>query len=93
MFSSKERSRNAEFVLPFGAIDHATLPFTGGKAANLGELARAGLPVSPGFCVTTAAYDLVGHPGCRRRAEHHGAHHHGPTDYCRGLRWDDILRE
>src|SRR5918997_4163641 len=31
----------------------------GGKAANLGELTRAGLPVPPGFCVTTAAYDLV----------------------------------
>jgi len=30
---------------------------------------------------------------CRRRAERHAAHHHGPTDYCRGLRWDDILRE
>jgi pyruvate,water dikinase len=28
----------------------------GGKAANLGELLRAGLPVPPGFVVTTAAY-------------------------------------
>ena len=28
----------------------------GGKAVNLGELLRAGLPVPPGFCVTTAAY-------------------------------------
>jgi len=31
----------------------------GGKAANLGELVRAGFPVPAGFCVTTAAYDLV----------------------------------
>ena len=31
----------------------------GGKAANLGELVRAGFPVPPGFCVTTAAYDMV----------------------------------
>ncbi len=28
----------------------------GGKAAALGELLRAGLPVPPGFCLTTAAY-------------------------------------
>ncbi|WP_354246707.1 PEP/pyruvate-binding domain-containing protein [Arthrobacter sp. UYEF20] len=32
------------------------LPEVGGKAANLGELLRAGLPVPPGFCVTTEAY-------------------------------------
>ncbi|WP_091328021.1 PEP/pyruvate-binding domain-containing protein [Arthrobacter sp. cf158] len=32
------------------------LPEVGGKAANLGELAGAGLPVPPGFCLTTAAY-------------------------------------
>src|SRR5262249_28725504 len=31
----------------------------GGKAANLGELIRAGLPVPPGFCVTTEAYARV----------------------------------
>jgi hypothetical protein len=32
---------------------------TSSVAANLGELARAGLPVPAGFCVTTAAYNLV----------------------------------
>jgi rifampicin phosphotransferase len=48
-----------DIVLPFGAIDRAALPVAGGKAANLGELTRAGLPVPTGFCVTTAAYDLV----------------------------------
>jgi rifampicin phosphotransferase len=31
----------------------------GGKGANLGELMTAGLPVPPGFCVTTAAYRQV----------------------------------
>src|SRR6266496_4809076 len=46
-------------VFPFAAIDHTSLSIVGGKAANLGELARAGLPVPPGFCVTTAAYSLV----------------------------------
>ncbi len=43
---------NAMLTLPFEAIDRAMLPIAGGKAANLGELARAGLPVPPGFCVT-----------------------------------------
>ncbi len=28
----------------------------GGKGANLGELTQAGLPVPPGFCITSAAY-------------------------------------
>lgn len=36
-----------------GAADVAT---AGGKAANLGELLRLGLPVPPGFVVTTEAY-------------------------------------
>jgi pyruvate,water dikinase len=35
------------------------LPEVGGKAANLGVLLAAGLPVPPGFCVTTAAYRRV----------------------------------
>jgi rifampicin phosphotransferase len=50
---------NAELVLQLDNIDRALLPAAGGKAANLGELIRAGLPVPPGFCVTTAAYELV----------------------------------
>jgi pyruvate,water dikinase len=35
------------------------LPLVGGKAANLGVLTRAGLPVPPGLCVTTEAYRRV----------------------------------
>src|ERR687893_348952 len=46
-------------VLPFADLDRAALPVAGGKAANLGELMRAGLPVPPGFCVTTAAYARI----------------------------------
>jgi pyruvate,water dikinase len=49
----------AGFVLPFEALDRAALAIAGGKAANLGELTRAGLPVPPGFCVTTDAYAAV----------------------------------
>jgi pyruvate,water dikinase len=33
------------------------IALAGGKGANLGELSRAGLPVPPGFVITTTAYD------------------------------------
>jgi len=44
------------YVLDFERLDKASLPLVGGKGANLGEMTRAGFPVPPGFCVTTAAY-------------------------------------
>ena len=53
------QQKNARLVLSFRDVDRAALPIVGGKAANLGELTRAGLPVPAGFCVTTAAYELV----------------------------------
>ena len=46
-------------TLDFTHIDGAMLATVGGKAANLGELTRAGLPVPVGFCVTTEAYRRV----------------------------------
>jgi rifampicin phosphotransferase len=49
----------ADIVLPFSAINLSSLPIVGGKAANLGEMIHAGLPVPPGFCITTTAYTLV----------------------------------
>src|SRR5499427_4078687 len=44
------------YTLSFGEVDGTRLPEVGGKGTNLGELTRAGFPVPPGFCVTTAAY-------------------------------------
>src|SRR5579884_4105512 len=49
----------ANIVLPFTAIDRHMLALVGGKGANLGEMTAAGLPVPPGFCITTAAYEQV----------------------------------
>jgi len=46
-------------VLDFGAIDASMVPLVGGKAANLGELTQAGLPVPGGFCLTVGAYRRV----------------------------------
>jgi phosphohistidine swiveling domain-containing protein len=43
-------------VAALAAFGRGDLASAGGKAANLGELVRAGLPVPPGFVVTTAAY-------------------------------------
>ncbi|MFC9500355.1 PEP/pyruvate-binding domain-containing protein [Streptomyces sp. NPDC056982] len=46
-------------VLDLSSIDATMLETVGGKAANLGELTRAGLPVPQGFCVTTDAYRMI----------------------------------
>ncbi|HWN32295.1 MAG TPA: PEP/pyruvate-binding domain-containing protein [Pseudonocardia sp.] len=46
-------------VLDFGSIDASMVPLVGGKAANLGELTQAGLPVPGGFCLTVGAYRRV----------------------------------
>lgn len=43
-------------VLYFSDIDRTSLPYVGGKGANLGELSSSGFPVPDGFCVTTFAY-------------------------------------
>src|SRR5258708_16506419 len=49
----------AALVVPLETLDRTSLPVAGGKAANLGELIRAGFTVPAGFCVTTAAYVRV----------------------------------
>jgi rifampicin phosphotransferase len=49
----------SDFVLPFSVIHRDMLALVGGKGANLGEMTSARLPVPPGFCITTAAYELV----------------------------------
>ena len=60
------------------------LPEAGGKAANLGELMRAGLPVPAGFCVTTRGLP-AGH-GARRAANRSTGHSPRPPPMtCR--RW------
>ncbi|WP_344841399.1 PEP/pyruvate-binding domain-containing protein [Nonomuraea dietziae] len=74
------KTASASLALGFGDIDAAMLAEVGGKAANLGELTRAGLPVPPGCCLTTRAYHRVaegGRPqGGHRRAGGHGGGGH-----------------
>ena len=51
----RQRVGGHPFVVPLRELDMSALPWAGGKAANLGELIQAGLPVPEGFCVTTGA--------------------------------------
>lgn len=44
------------FVLSFNEVDESHASLVGSKGLRLAQMARAGLPVMPGFCVTTAAY-------------------------------------
>ena len=46
-------------VTSLAAVNRHSLALVGGKAANLGEMIGAGLPVPDGFCVTTAAYAQI----------------------------------
>jgi pyruvate,water dikinase len=47
---------NTPSVVDLVDVGTEDLSIAGGKALNLGVLIRAGLPVPPGVCVTTAAY-------------------------------------
>jgi pyruvate,water dikinase len=44
------------YVSRLDSVSRDDLAAAGGKGANLGELIRAGLPVPPGFLITTKAY-------------------------------------
>lgn len=47
-----------KYVLRLDEITMDHLALVGGKAARLGELARAGFPVPAGFCVTNKAFEF-----------------------------------
>ncbi len=51
------------WVLPFAEGDASMRDLLGGKGANLAEMARIGLPVPPGFIVTTEACRAFRHAG------------------------------
>jgi pyruvate,water dikinase len=67
------------WTLAFGEVGAGDVAIVGGKAANLGELTRAGLPVPAGFCVTAAAYRaFISESGTWQRIE--GLLHDLPDD-------------
>jgi pyruvate,water dikinase len=53
------QSDTPQVIVPLSELDYRSLRLAGGKAANLGEMLRAGFPVPPGFSVTTDAYALA----------------------------------
>ncbi len=61
-------------IIRFAEITPADTPRVGGKAASLAEMAKAGLPVPPGFVITTDAYRRLTASGLR-----------GDADFCRRL--------
>lgn len=48
-----------QVCLYFGEVCRDDSPVAGGKGANLGDMARAGLPVPPGFVICAPAYRRV----------------------------------
>ena len=48
--------KTADEVRELATLTRADVDVAGGKGANLGELATAGLPVPPGFVLTAGAY-------------------------------------
>ncbi len=57
MNSLSAASMETDLILPIERTRRTDLYLFGGKAANLGELVRAGFPVPPGFVINTSAYD------------------------------------
>ena len=57
--SSAEPTPSGPLILWFDEVGKGDAHLVGGKGANLGECASAGLPVSPGFCVTRHAFDAT----------------------------------
>jgi pyruvate,water dikinase len=56
------------YVLWFEEIDKNDLALVGGKSANLGELIKAGIPVPPGFAVTSYAYrEFIERSGLKKK--------------------------
>ncbi|MGE5601377.1 MAG: phosphoenolpyruvate synthase [Clostridia bacterium] len=48
-----------DYVVRLDQIARGDLRIAGGKGANLGEMIKIGIPVPPGFAVTTASFDLL----------------------------------
>ncbi|MFT3874406.1 MAG: PEP/pyruvate-binding domain-containing protein [Nocardioides sp.] len=47
---------DAPYVITFDTLTEEAKPVVGGKCASLGTMSQAGLPVPPGFAVTTSVY-------------------------------------
>ena len=71
------KTSTSKLVFHFSEGDKDQKDLLGGKGANLAEMTRLGLPVPPGFTITTEACRFYLEQGRRarpaERAGHHGA--------------------
>jgi pyruvate,water dikinase len=49
--------KDNKWILSFEKLDREDIKLVGGKCANLGEMTKIGIPVPPGFAITTTAYN------------------------------------
>ncbi|MGE4291520.1 MAG: PEP/pyruvate-binding domain-containing protein [Desulfovibrio sp.] len=56
LLEDKVGSEPVELILRYSDVRAEMLDYVGGKSAHLGEMVRAGVPVPPGFAVTTTAF-------------------------------------
>jgi integrase len=54
--SQRKDFKMSQYIAWFDELSKADVSRVGGKGANLGEMTRAGLPVPPGFVVTTEGF-------------------------------------
>ena len=57
--TSRVDSEMSDFIVWYDRYDPEQRHLVGGKNASLGEMMRAGLPVPPGFALTTDAYGMI----------------------------------
>lgn len=70
----------ATYVKPFRSVGVSDVIEVGGKCANLGELIGAGLPVPPGFAITSAAFkDFIADSGIHAKF----------SEVTEGVDWND----
>ena len=55
MLTRDDRHMNASLLVPFIHGERGMADLLGGKGANLAEMTALGLPVPPGFTITTEA--------------------------------------
>ncbi|MCH8311305.1 MAG: phosphoenolpyruvate synthase, partial [Chloroflexi bacterium] len=56
MITEASNAQATETCMPLSAVRKGDVAWAGGKAANLGEMTNAGIPVPDGFVVATSAY-------------------------------------
>lgn len=89
----RERTGTGEHIAWFDALSRGDVPLVGGKGANLAELTRAGLPVPPGFVVTSKAFlAALDAAGIRTRLMEHFASAN-PDDTAALARVSDEMRK